>query len=400
MKIRMGTLNAWALPEPLASDVSGRIEAIGAKLPDYDLDVMAFQEVWTASARETLLRAGERAGLVHSWAGDEDEWGPGTARGGLLVLSRLPIEGVHFESFTLRGEPERAVANLEYVSGKGFATVTLRTPEGPLALINTHLHARYKYRPHNFVPHRTGQAIQLAAGYAKTRAPMILVGDFNFREGEADYRVLTGLLDLRDSAVELDQRENTTLRSNPYRSSLKSRRKDFVFVRDGAKVPLTARTIERVFDEPLELDGREAAYSNHAGLVVEIEIGGEGSVTWSGQAGAAADPGLYQLASEVLDDGKQHAKRRRRGERKLSGLGVGAAAVAGLCTIPKPVSRRKMLRMSFGAAAVAALTPGLGFTVVSEVLVQDEITAFKQAAAQLARLGRERVSSGGPPVSA
>ena len=33
MQIRLGTLNAWALPEPLATDVSARIRAIGARAP-------------------------------------------------------------------------------------------------------------------------------------------------------------------------------------------------------------------------------------------------------------------------------------------------------------------------------------------------------------------------------
>jgi endonuclease/exonuclease/phosphatase family metal-dependent hydrolase len=386
MQIRLGTLNAWALPEPVARDTEHRIDAIGKKLQDYDLDVIAFQEVWTSAARATLQRAGKRAGLVHSWGGKNSGWSLARESGGLLILSRLPIEGVAFESFVLRGEPERAVANLEYVSGKGFVAVELRTPEGPFALINTHLHARYKTRPHNYVPHRTGQAIQLAARYAKSEMPMVVVGDFNFREGEPDYLVLRGLLGVRDAAVELDQRQDTTLTSNPYRKSRFSRRKDYVFVRDGASLGLATRRIDRAFDAPLEIDGHAAAYSNHAGLIVEFELGGTGARAQSG-----GDPSIIQLAADLLDVGKQLAKQRRQGERQLSGLGVGYAALAGLAMLPERVSRRRMLRMSLGASALAALTPGVGFSVISEVLVQDEITAFKQAAEQLAQLDRERL---------
>lgn len=392
MQIRLGTFNAWALPEPLARDVSQRIEAVGERLPEYNLDVLAFQEVWTAEARRALLRASARAGLVHSWAGDRNSWKEGAARGGLLIASRLPIEDVRFESFAIRGEPERAVANLEYVSGKGFVAVTLRTPAGPLRLINTHLHARYSLRRHNYVPHRTGQAIQMASGHAGSSAPMVLVGDFNFLEGEPDYRVLTGLLGLRDAAAALGQREDTTLVSNPYRNSRKNRRKDFVFVRDGADQLLTPRTIERVLDEPLDLSGRVGAYSNHAGLIVDMELGGENDAAVGVARGAQQDRRLFELASAVLDDGKQHAKRRRSGERKLSGLGLGYAAVAGLCMLPERVSRRKMLRMSLGATGLAAAAPGLGFSVVSELFVQDEIAAFKQAARQLAQLDRDYVA--------
>jgi endonuclease/exonuclease/phosphatase family metal-dependent hydrolase len=381
MQIRLGTLNAWGLPAPLARDTDHRIDAIGQKLLEYDLDVLAFQEVWTKQARVSLQRAGKRAGLVHSWAGEGASWAPGRARGGLLILSRLPIEAVRFESFTLRGEPERAVANLEYVSGKGFVAIELRTPEGPFALINTHLHARYKTRTHNYVPHRTGQAIQLAARHAVSEMPLVVVGDFNFRENEPDYRVLTGLLGLRDTAVELESRQDTTLTSNPYRKSRFSRRKDYIFVRDGASRSLAPQSISRAFDAPLRVDGRDAAYSNHAGLIVDFEIGGAANC-----AARADDPSIFALAADLLDVGKQLAKDRRTGERQLSGLGVGVAALAGLTMLPKPVSRRRMLRMSLGASALAALTPGVGFSLVSEVLVQDEIAAFKQAAEQLAKL--------------
>jgi len=382
MQIRVATLNAWAPPEPLARDVSYRIQAIGEKLPDYHVDAIAFQEVWTAEARRELFRAGVRAGLVHAWAGEGRSWLPGTQRGGLLVLSRWPIEEVRFEAFAVRGEPERAVTNLEYLSGKGFVRLTLGTPDGPVGLINTHLHAGHRRQAHHYIPHRAAQAIQVAAGSASDQIPLVAVGDFNFREGEADYRILRGLLSLRDVAVELDRRENTTLTSNPYRNGRNDRRKDFVFVRDGAHVGLSTRRIERIFDDPLAIGGREGAYSNHAGLVADL--------AFDRPAGAPADRdvAIFRLAAAVLDEGKRYTKQRRDTERVLSRAGLGGAAVAGLCTLPKPVSRRKMLKIAIGAAAGATLAPGLGFTLVSEVFVRGEIAAFKRAARQLADLGR------------
>ena len=382
MQIRVATLNVWAPPEPLARDVSDRIQAIGEKLPDYQVDAIAFQEVWTAEARRALLRAGDRAGLVHSWAGEGQSWLQGTARGGLLVLSRWPIEGVRFEPFAVRGEPERAVTNLEYLSGKGFVRLTLSTPGGPVVLINTHLHAGRRQHAHYYIPHRAAQAIQLAAQSASSKAPLAVVGDFNFREGEADYRILKGLLSLRDAAAELDRRENTTLTSNPYRNSRTDRRKDFVFVRDGADVALETRGIERIFDEPLEIAGRQLAYSNHAGLVVDLEL--DRVVA----APAGRDAAIFRLAAAVLDDGKRYAKQRRDTERVFSRVGLGCAAIAGLCTLPKPISRRRMLRLAVGGAAGVTLAPGLGLTLFSEVFARDEITAFKRAARQLAELDR------------
>jgi len=45
-------------------------------------------------------------------------------------------------------------------------------------------------------------------------------------------------------------------------------------------------------------------------------------------------------------------------------------------------------RSELGAAAVLALTPSIGFSIASEVLVPDEIRAFQQAAKQLGELDR------------
>jgi endonuclease/exonuclease/phosphatase family metal-dependent hydrolase len=386
MPLRIATLNVWATPAPLARDVSFRIDAIGEKLPDYHLDAIAFQEVWTSEARKRLVRAGRRAGLGYAWAGLGRGWAQGTQRGGLLVLSRLPLEGARFAPFSLRGEPERAITNLEYVSGKGFVTLTLQTAEGPVRLVNTHLHSGYHHRTHHYVPHRTAQAIQVAVDAAQSTIPMVAVGDFNFREGDPDYRVLEALLGVRDAAVERGQPQNTTLTSNPYRTGRVDRRKDFVFVRDGASQGLGVEGIKRIFDEPLSFEGRQVAYSNHAGLVVDLSQGGPAS------ASIAQDAAIFRLAAAVLADGKQFAKQRRNGGRAFARVGLGAGAVAGLCSLPRPVSRRRVLRLAFGAAGLAMLAPGVGLSVVSEVFVEDEIRAFVLASRQLEELDRELLS--------
>ena len=383
MQIRLGTLNAWALPEPLARDVSARIRAIGNRLASLDLDVLALQEVWTRESRRDLRRAGRRAGLPHCWDGEEGSGALGAGSGGLLVLSRFPIDRVHFEPFALRGEVEQTVVTGEYVSGKGFASLRLRTPVGPLALIDTHLHARYTRRsPHKHVSHRVGQTIQLATHLSATREPLFAVGDFNFLEGESDYQVLTGILGVSDSAAVLDRRQATTSGTNPYRDpASQGRRKDYVFVRDGLTQGIELRDLRRAFDEPLEIDGNPAAYSNHAGLIVEFEMGG-----LSGSSHQPADPEVVGLAAELLARGKKLAKRRRKGGRQLSGMGMGFAVAAGLGMVPRRISRRRMLRMSLGATCLLALTPGVGLSYFTEVFVQDEIRAFKRAEEQLAEL--------------
>ncbi len=377
MQIRLGTLNAWAMPEPLSRDLDARIDAIGAKLASLDLDVIAFQEAWTSDARRSLRRAGASAGLQHSWGHDQ-----GNA-GGLLVLSRFPISDVHFETFALRGEPSLAVANLEYLSGKGFVTLRIESPDdGPFNLINTHLHARYKsVSGDGNLPHRIGQVVQLATNVLGIDIPAIAVGDFNFLEGELDYRVFTDVLHMRDTAAELGNRQPTTLRG-PYRQKKRiDRRKDFVFVRDGETRAIESRSIRRTFDSLLEIDGRQIQYSNHAGLVFDFELGPRVTAH-----AALPDRSLFELTAQALARGQREAEARQETDRTLSGLGVGCSVIAGLGTMPQRMSRRRVLRFALGSAALLALTPSIGLGVASQLLVPKEIRAFRKAAKQLARL--------------
>ena len=66
MQIRVATLNVWGLPSPISPDGAARMRAIGRRLPHLGVDVVAFQEVWTADARHILLREGRTAGLTGS----------------------------------------------------------------------------------------------------------------------------------------------------------------------------------------------------------------------------------------------------------------------------------------------------------------------------------------------
>ena len=376
MRIRLATLNVWALPEPIGRDVSSRIDAIGRRLASLDLDLIAFQEVWTRDAGRRLCDAGRGAGLRHVWSGGVDA-------GGLLLLSRYPIDEVSFERFALQGEAERVVMNLEYLSGKGFATARVSTPAGPLLVVNTHLHARYgSAAKHRHTPHRTVQAIQLAASFMGRAEPVAVLGDFNFREGEPDYQVLTGILGMADVAMALGNLQNTILNTNVYRrASGTDRRKDYIFARSGGDRNLVPHAVARSFDDRFEIGGEPANCSDHAGLIGDFEIRQVPGGTRPAPGGDAFD-----LAERALAEGEILAAERQSGNRRLSGAGIGFAALAALSARPKRISRRKLLRSVLSGAALLALTPGVGFSIVSEVLVPDDLRAFRNAAVQLAKL--------------
>ncbi len=379
MKIRVATLNVWALPEPIAKSVIPRMQAIGARIADPTLDIVAFQEVWLPAARESLIESGQRHGYAHVWhTGD-------TLGGGMLVLSRLPILEGYFEPYSLSGYPE-LIENGEYLSGKGFVKLRVQGSEGNFALIATHLHARYKkdFR-HAFRSHRTGQIIQLAEHARKETDPLVLVGDFNVSENQPEYRVLTGLTGLRDAGVELDRRIPTVFRGNPYRiRGIKpDRRIDYIFARNGGRHSIAPVDVEAIFDEPLEIGGRTGTYSNHSGVVADLEISDNRQTSVF-----AINRRAIELATEMLAQGRAEAESRRMDDRASSGIGVALAALATIGSSKLDMTRRRFLGSALRVGGAAALAQGVGYSMISEYLLPGELSAFDEAEARLQQLAK------------
>ena len=316
MHIRVATLNVWALPEPLAPKIGARMRAIGERLAGLELDVAAFQEVWTVPARHELVAAGLAAGLVHAWH-HKPSYG-----GGLLVLSRLPIRSARFDEFSVRGDPGRP-DHPDYYGGKGWATLELMTDAGPLAFVDTHLHARYSRDvSHEYRSQRVGQIVELGLASRELRSPVVAVGDLNLVDTDPEHAILTGLTGLRDIAVELATPDATVLRGNPYRaeSSKPDRRVDYVLARDGVAAGIVPLSSRRIFDERLELDGAAASVSNHAGVLAELEI-----VPGAGRPTPPPD-------AQAIARGPESVSARRRSRRSACAI---RAFRAGACCAPR-----------------------------------------------------------------
>ncbi len=390
----MATLNTWALPGPLARHVPARMDAIAGHLPSLAVDVVAFQEVWTHSARETLMRAGERSGLVHAWHNEATVGGSG-----LLVLSRLPIRRARFERFAIRVLPQH-IRHIDYFGGKGFVSLQFAAGPHSFTLIDTHLNARYGNDvEHEYRAHRTGQVVELAVEARQSADPLIAVGDFNFQEGDPEYATLVGLTGMRDVAARLDRRQPTISPDNAYRGPGKGdRRVDLIFYRDGLRGRTIPRTVERVFDEPLRLGDGDGAYSDHAGVLAEFELH-----TGPPKPLPPIDPEVIPLASELLLEGRRHAEQRRRGERALANAGLGGALLATAGWRSPRMSRRRLLRAALGGTGVLTLAPSVGLSILSEVYVPGEIRAFDAVAERLERLaegGTDAVASRRVPGTA
>lgn len=372
MRLRVLTLNVWGLPWPVGTDVGARTRAIAAALPALGCDVAAFQEVWRSDVRGPLVDAARGAGLAHVWHRPDARSG-----GGLVVASRLPFAGVHFETYALRGFPWR-IDHGDYHGGKGFAELALETPDGPVVLYDTHLHARYARPPADpYRGHRTGEVVALAARIRETRRPVVAVGDFNFRDVDPEHGILTGLTGLRDAAAQRGARRATVLAANPYRREREGpldARIDYVFVRDGGDRSLRVVSVERVLDGAPPGPGARA-FSDHAGVLAELEVAPGGAPL------PAPDPAARARAEAILRAGQREARARRGDARVLAaaGLGAGALGAAG----GRALTRRSLLRVLAGGAALVGLPAGLGAGAFAETAIPAEIAAYDAALARL-----------------
>ena len=374
MKLRVASLNIWALPFGLAPGATGRINAIAQRLPSVNADVIGLQEVWTPIARQTLVDGGRQAGFKAIWHRPMSFGGSG-----LLVLSKLPILESHFTAFNVRGSPER-LDHSDYHGGKGFIRLVLETPTGPIQVINTHLHARYARSTESdiYLGVRAAQATQIALAINRAQGPVIAMGDFNLQEGEPEYRILLGLTGLRDAAVVTNQRQATISAENPYRrqqAGASEERIDYVFARGGPKRGLQINGTQRIFDGPLEIDGREATYSDHAGIGVDLVL------DQNPLPRSPIDPGAIAEARKLLQSGMQSTEHKGRSQRI-----IGIAAIAGAIgswSLARGMTRRAWLRFLLRGVGLTSAAAGAGFGWLGLEASPSEAESYQRLLAEL-----------------
>lgn len=338
MLLRIATLNVWALPFGIAPGLRERMDSLGERLQQGEADVWALQEVWTDDARTTLEAAARRAHLHVAHGG-----------GGLMLASVMPLEDVHFTQYACRGIATH-VHRGDWAGGKGFLSARVDTPDGPVRLLTTHLHAQYVQDGEDpFHAHRVGQTVELAHAVAGFGDPVVLAGDLNLREGRPEYVVLMGLSGLRDQAAEREHREPT---------SDSDTRIDYILTR-GPRMHSVRNFIPR------------GLYSDHGGVWAELSAG-PGSVPPT-----RSDPTALAVARRTLAEGRADAEQRRGRERALA---TGAALAGAGSLAAARITRRRFL---FGAGAALGLAATALWGVSAERWIADEEDAFARVSALL-----------------
>ncbi|MFP3966728.1 endonuclease/exonuclease/phosphatase family protein [Actinomadura fulvescens] len=184
-----------------------------------------------------------------------------TLRGGLVMLSRWPIERFRFTPYAMAGPPRP-----ELLMRKGVQAARVRAPGGDLAVVNTHLSFNRDgdWSPAGRYRHVVAGQLRRLGGIIAAipdDVPVIAVGDFNVPRESPLLKAFASRAGVRD-LLENDTRP--TARPEPGGTPYPPI--DHVFVRG------VTGTADLVFQDQVRLpDGRWEYLSDHYGIAAELQ---------------------------------------------------------------------------------------------------------------------------------
>jgi endonuclease/exonuclease/phosphatase family metal-dependent hydrolase len=245
-RLHIYTQNAFGLP---FTRRARRFQALAGLIRDLAPDVAFLQEALFAGDERHFRIEGYHAAFI-----------PGGMfnRGGLLTLCRVPLTRVRFHPFRAQG----AWHNLQLsdrLLGKGW--LEAEAADWGITLVNTHLVSTYQ-ESHRFV-HDLEQRAQLEQVLRMMAhlGPSVLAGDFNFTENTPYHSIAEALV------------EDVARGLHPLGQDHLQPKLDHIFVRGLGRLEARARWIN-----PGTLAGSRGAValSDHGGISVELNLGGEG----------------------------------------------------------------------------------------------------------------------------
>lgn len=262
--MRILTLNIWGVP--YAKHRVARLHLIADKVLELAPDVLCFQEVYLPSCASILIN---RLKIQYPYF---YHFASGVVGSGLLTLSKHPIVDVAFHRFRMGGKPLR-LEHGDYYAGKGIGLTRIRAPHGVVDVYNSHTHAQYEPNNDNEYAVYTNTNLYEAIRFIHTNShynSVVLCGDLNTRPDQLGYRILTQLGNLSDGYFGcFKQYPITYAAENPYTHEF-NQCLDYVMTRSAV-----VKSIELAMNETLS--GKAEAYSDHYGLLAEVDIQSEAS---------------------------------------------------------------------------------------------------------------------------
>ena len=269
MKLSVLTWNIWDVPYFVSRDRRERVGRLMDHLILYRPHIALLQEAFRFRSRKRIAdRLNGNGEPLYNMP--ENIYGERRllgfipffdATGGLVTLSRYPIQESEFQPFEAVGPTLD-----ERICRKGYTLTYVCTPEGRMLVVNTHL----SNRPQD-IEIRKKQLEQLFDAIQYVEDTVILGGDFNTTKTNGGDQ-LTEEFEMieeagfTDSLVGDEKNFITFSRENPYNMFDEHGRYDYVFYRpkaEGRMIPTRSALI-----------APRKPVSDHHGYAVEFEING------------------------------------------------------------------------------------------------------------------------------
>jgi endonuclease/exonuclease/phosphatase family metal-dependent hydrolase len=232
MQLKLITLNIWDIPFWFSLDREERIARLGQYLNKIGPDLICLQESFDVKHRDQIYThlGRDEFHIIEEYDRTRRvllfkrlDW-----TGGLVTFSRLPIISSRFIPFRRFVDMDLA----EYIGRKGILETILKTQEGPLCLLNTHLHAGGLHVDTNIRRRQMHQIMKVLV--ERNNMPIILAGDFNENEmlKHPEHGSIMERLGVKDAA---EENPAPTMRSDNcyghrwFKNGDKHRRIDYVF---------------------------------------------------------------------------------------------------------------------------------------------------------------------------
>ena len=256
------TLNCFGAP---TGSTRRRLLALGRELEQREYSVVALQEVQAHGYRKLLTD------VCQSYSARAYEPFAHAPKGGLLTLSRVPIERTRFTLYRSRIISD-ALAIMDWMLHKGVLETQLSLAGQPIVLLNTHLNANYSgdwSETNRYTRNERAQLLQLAEIVAAQPAEALVIacGDFNIPRGSWLYAQFLAASGMHDPLAGDTRPTYRVRRGMPARYGLPI---DFAFVR-APKLPGLAIDANLQLGEKIALVGGRPDYlSDHLGVELRI----------------------------------------------------------------------------------------------------------------------------------
>lgn len=256
MHLRLLTLNTWGLPAPLGKKIALRAQAITAAIQDYDLVLL--QEVFHAQLFQNL----QKSGFPHVYR----HHNPGRLRqgSGLMLLSRFPLQNLHFTPFKTAIWPDR-------LAHKGLLWARVELGAHSLLLGNTHFQSGEHPAAAEVRQTDNLKVLQSALEQLEPKPDesILLGGDLNLLPDSEAHRILCEELGFQDLYAQFHPQEpgyTVHADDNPLAKE-RCQRIDYLLLQSPA-VPVKVLNCERQFTTP----HNGLWISDHFGLSADLEL--------------------------------------------------------------------------------------------------------------------------------